>query len=114
MPFELKLPDLGEGVSEGEIVRWLVREGQRIEENQPLVEVMTDKVTAEIPSPRAGTILRLAAAEGTVVPVGTVILAIDEDGARPAGPAVQPEAAVPQAAPATAAPAADGRRDRVL
>ena len=57
MAYEFKLPDLGEGVQEGEITHWLVHEGERVEENQPLVEVMTDKVTVEIPSPRAGTIL---------------------------------------------------------
>jgi pyruvate dehydrogenase E2 component (dihydrolipoamide acetyltransferase) len=123
MPFELKLPDLGEGVSEGEIVRWLVREGDRIEENQPLVEVMTDKVTAEIPSPRAGRVLRLAAPEGAVVPVGTVILAIAEPGSDGAPPAREGEAPAGPAPPVPWPPAetqpagsaeTDGRRERVL
>ncbi|MFT7619065.1 MAG: pyruvate/2-oxoglutarate dehydrogenase complex dihydrolipoamide acyltransferase (E2) component, partial [Planctomycetota bacterium] len=55
MAFEFKLPDLGEGVAEGEIVEWKVAVGDTVTEDQPLVEVMTDKATVEIPSPRAGT-----------------------------------------------------------
>src|SRR6185436_2973964 len=76
MPFEVKLPDIGEGVAEGEIVRWLVKPGDTVKEDQPLVEVMTDKANVEIPSPRAGTIDALLAEEGQVVPVGTVIVTI--------------------------------------
>jgi pyruvate dehydrogenase E2 component (dihydrolipoamide acetyltransferase) len=76
MPFEVKLPDIGEGVAEGEIVRWLVKPGDAVKEDQPLVEVMTDKANVEIPSPRAGTIDALLAEEGQVVPVGTVIVTI--------------------------------------
>ena len=56
MPFEFKFPDIGEGLTEGEIVRWLVKEGDEIKEGQPLVEVETDKALAEIPSPRTGVI----------------------------------------------------------
>src|SRR6185295_10160520 len=86
MPFEVKLPDIGEGVAEGEIVRWLVKAGDAVKEHQPLVEVMTDKATVEIPSPRTGTIAAIHAEEGQVVPVGTVIVAIDVAG-EPAGAA---------------------------
>jgi pyruvate dehydrogenase E2 component (dihydrolipoamide acetyltransferase) len=88
MVHEFKLPDLGEGVHEGEVVRWLVRAGDRVRRDQPLVEVMTDKVTAEIPSPYAGRVARIEVPEGEVVQVGTVLVAIetDPDGARP-GPA---------------------------
>ena len=60
MAFEFKLPDIGEGVAEGEIVKWLVKAGDAVREDQPLVEVMTDKATVEIPSPRAGTVAALA------------------------------------------------------
>ena len=74
--YEFRLPDLGEGVAEGEVVRWLVRVGDSVGEDQPLVEVMTDKATVEIPSPVSGTIARLAANEGDVVPVGTVLVVV--------------------------------------
>jgi len=80
MAFEFKLPDIGEGVVEGEIVSWKVTVGQDVAEDQPLVEVMTDKATVEIPSPRAGTISALNGAEGDVVAVGAVIVVIDEGG----------------------------------
>ena len=81
MAYEFKLPDLGEGLTEGEIARWLVAEGQEIAEDEPLVEIQTDKTTVEIPSPAAGTVTSILAAEGDVVPVGTVIVVIGEDGA---------------------------------
>ena len=81
MAYEFKLPDLGEGVREGEIARWLVREGEEIEEDEPLVEIQTDKTTVEIPSPAAGTVARILVEEGAVVPVGTVLVVIGEDGA---------------------------------
>jgi pyruvate dehydrogenase E2 component (dihydrolipoamide acetyltransferase) len=83
MAYELKLPDLGEGLTEGEIARWLVSEGQEVAEDDPLVEIQTDKTTVEIPSPAAGTVSRILAAEGEVVPVGTVIVVIGGDGAAP-------------------------------
>src|SRR5262245_28919383 len=84
MPYDVKLPDIGEGIAEGEIVRWLVKPGETVREDQPLVEVMTDKATVEIPSPRAGVIASLAAGEGQVVPVGSVIVSIALAG-EPAG-----------------------------
>ncbi|MCX8103152.1 MAG: 2-oxo acid dehydrogenase subunit E2 [Candidatus Bipolaricaulota bacterium] len=78
MPFEFKLPDIGEGIHEGEIVKWLVKEGDFVREDQPMVEVMTDKATVEIPAPRAGKILKLHAKEGEVVTVGSVLVTIEE------------------------------------
>ena len=88
MAYEFKLPDLGEGLTEGEVARWLVSEGQEVSEDDPLVEVQTDKTTVEIPSPAAGRIARILVAEGKVVPVGTVLVVIGEDGAaEPAEPA---------------------------
>ena len=77
MQYELKLPDIGEGIAEGEILKWLVKEGQKISEEQPLVEVMTDKVNVQIPSPKAGTVSRVLAKEGDVVKVGQTIIIID-------------------------------------
>jgi pyruvate dehydrogenase E2 component (dihydrolipoamide acetyltransferase) len=86
MAYEFKLPDLGEGLTEGEIARWLVREGQEIAEDDPLVEIATDKTTVEIPSPAGGLVSRILVQEGEVVPVGTVLVVIGADGAaeRPA------------------------------
>jgi pyruvate/2-oxoglutarate dehydrogenase complex dihydrolipoamide acyltransferase (E2) component len=87
--YEFKLPDLGEGLTEGEIARWLVREGQDVAEDEPLVEIQTDKTTVEIPSPAAGKVARILVGEGEVVPVGTVLIVIGEDGAEPPPPAPQ-------------------------
>jgi pyruvate dehydrogenase E2 component (dihydrolipoamide acetyltransferase) len=89
--YEFKLPDLGEGLTEGEIARWLVSEGQEIGEDDPLVEIQTDKTTVEIPSPAAGKVSRILVAEGETVAVGTVLVVIGEDGATPAD-AEQPHA----------------------
>jgi len=76
--YEFKLPDLGEGLTEGEIARWLVAEGQEIAEDDPLVEIQTDKTTVEIPSPAAGKVARIFVAEGETVAVGTVLVVIGE------------------------------------
>ena len=76
MAYEFKLPDLGEGLTEGEIARWLVAEGDDIAEDQPLVEIQTDKTTVEIPSPAAGKVSSILVAEGSTVPVGTVLVVI--------------------------------------
>ncbi|MFQ5950848.1 MAG: dihydrolipoamide acetyltransferase family protein [Candidatus Geothermarchaeales archaeon] len=80
MPLEFKLPDVGEGVAEGEVIKWHVREGDEIKEDAPLVEVMTDKATVEIPSPAGGTVLKLMAPEGGIVKVGAVLAVIGEEG----------------------------------
>ncbi|HUJ56025.1 MAG TPA: dihydrolipoamide acetyltransferase family protein [Gaiellaceae bacterium] len=93
MAYEFKLPDLGEGLTEGEIARWLVEEGQEIAEDDPLVEIATDKTTVEIPSPAGGTVSRILVREGDVVPVGTVLVVIGGDSAvaEPARSQSQPE-----------------------
>ncbi len=87
MAYEFKLPDLGEGLTEGEIARWLVREGQEIAEDDPLVEIATDKTTVEIPSPAAGVVSSILVGEGEIVPVGTVLVVIGGNGAEPRPPA---------------------------
>ena len=84
MAYEFKLPDLGEGLTEGEVARWLVSEGDEVAEDQPLVEIQTDKTTVEIPSPAAGKVASILVEEGKVVPVGTVLVVIGEDGTEPA------------------------------
>src|SRR5260221_7423949 len=99
MAYEFKLPDLGEGLTEGEISRWLVQEGQQIAEDDPLVEIATDKTTVEIPSPAGGKVSRILVEEGAVVPVGTVLVVIGGDGtvAEAAPAAEQPKAVAPAA-----------------
>src|SRR4029078_10408214 len=79
--YTFRLPDLGEGLTEGEIARWLVTVGQEIEEDDPLVEIQTDKTTVEIPSPAAGVVSQILVEEGAVVPVGTLLVVIGGDGA---------------------------------
>jgi pyruvate dehydrogenase E2 component (dihydrolipoamide acetyltransferase) len=81
MAYEFKLPDLGEGVREGEIARWLVEVGQEVAEDDPLVEIQTDKTTVEIPSPAAGQVARILVEEGELVPVGTPLVLIGSDAA---------------------------------
>jgi len=83
--YEFKLPDLGEGLAEGEVARWLVAEGDEVAEDAPLVEIQTDKTTVEIPSPAAGVVSKIFVGEGEVVPVGTVLVLIgaDADSTRP-------------------------------
>jgi pyruvate dehydrogenase E2 component (dihydrolipoamide acetyltransferase) len=90
MPYEFKLPDLGEGVAEGEIARWLVEVGQVIDEDDPLVEVQTDKTTVEIPSPAGGTVARILVPEGELVPVGTPLVVIGNGEAAAAETAQAP------------------------
>lgn len=118
MPFEFKMPDIGEGVVEGEIVKWHVKPGQKVKEDDPLVEVMTDKATVMIPSPRKGTILETRGPEGGIIKVGSVLLTLDDgDGSAPSAstaPALAPKTAeparpAPQSAPKAAEPASQGR-----
>ena len=96
MAYEFKLPDLGEGLTEGEIARWLVAEGQEIGEDDPLVEIQTDKTTVEIPSPAAGKVSRILVGEGETVSVGTVLVVIGGDGATPAEEEQPPAEPAPQ------------------
>jgi 2-oxoisovalerate dehydrogenase E2 component (dihydrolipoyl transacylase) len=109
---QIKMPQLGESVTEGTVEKWLKREGEFVKRDEPIVEVVTDKVNAEIPSPFEGTLVKIDAGEGQVVRVGAVIAQIETAGAT-AGPApatpkavAAPAAApVPPPAPAAAAPA---------
>ncbi len=115
--FEFKLPDIGEGVVEGEIVKWLVKEGDVIAEDQALIEVMTDKATVTIPSPKAGKVLKTVGKEGDIAKVhGTLVVLETEGGAQPeAAPAPVPAAAAaPAAAPAMAAASNGEAGKRVL
>ncbi|MDP8958144.1 MAG: E3 binding domain-containing protein, partial [Actinomycetota bacterium] len=80
MAYQFKLPDMGEGLTEAEVVRWLVQRGEEVRMDAPLVEVETDKAVVEIPSPRAGVLLDQGAAAGAVVKVGQVLAVIGEPG----------------------------------
>jgi 2-oxoisovalerate dehydrogenase E2 component (dihydrolipoyl transacylase) len=93
---EFKLPDLGEGLTEGEVVRWLVAEGDAIVLNQPIVEVETAKAVVEIPAPYAGTVVKLHAGEGDTLDVGAPLISVDTGGgAAPSAPALTAVAAEP-------------------
>src|SRR5215203_7003609 len=100
------MPQLGESVTEGTITRWLKAEGDEVEIDEPLAEVDTDKINAELPSPVAGTIERFLVSEGTTVDVGTEIALVAADGDSPAAEA-PPKENVADAAPTEEFPASD-------
>src|SRR6187399_125356 len=82
MPTHVVMPQMGESVAEGTIVRWIKRVGDHVDQDEPLFEISTDKVDAEIPAPDAGTILEIRVQEGETVPVHTVVAIIGVAGAR--------------------------------
>jgi pyruvate dehydrogenase E2 component (dihydrolipoamide acetyltransferase) len=91
MATEFKFPDVGEGIVEGEIVLWLVDEGERVEQDQPMVQVETDKAVVEIPSPRAGFILKILFHEGEIVKVGETLVVIGEKDETLEKPKTEPQ-----------------------
>jgi pyruvate dehydrogenase E2 component (dihydrolipoamide acetyltransferase) len=114
MPYTLELPDIGEGVVEAEIMKWFVTEGDEVAEDQPLVEVMTDKATVTIPSPKRGRVLRRCWKEGEIAKVHSALIELDLEvvgaavtpraatAAAPAAPATRPS--TPARSPAPSAP----------
>ena len=100
--FEFKLPDIGEGVMEGEIVAWHVASGQAVREDEPMVEVMTDKATVTIGAPKTGTVQELRANVGDVVAVGSVIVTLDTNGASRPEPKTMKHTAPPPPEPVAA------------
>jgi pyruvate dehydrogenase E2 component (dihydrolipoamide acetyltransferase) len=104
MPTDVVMPQMGESITEGTITKWLKKPGDSIQRDEPLFEISTDKVDAEIPSPSAGTLKEIKVAEGNTVQINTVVATIDEAGSSSA-PAPAP--AVPAKAETAAAPAAD-------
>jgi pyruvate dehydrogenase E2 component (dihydrolipoamide acetyltransferase) len=108
--YEFKLPELGEGVMEGEIVKWLVKPGDAVKEDQAVVEIMTDKATVSVPSPRKGRIVRTIGKEGEIAKVHGALLEMEIDGSAPAAvsahgaPAAAPIAAQAPVAQAPTAP----------
>jgi 2-oxoglutarate dehydrogenase E2 component (dihydrolipoamide succinyltransferase) len=102
MAKQVVMPQMGESVAEGTIVRWLKKVGDAVERDEPLFEISTDKVDAEIPSPAAGVLSDVKVKEGETVPINTVVGVIDETAAKP-GAEAKPAAAPPPPAPAAAA-----------
>ncbi len=96
MTVEFTLPDIGEGLHEAEIVRWMVTEGQEVARNQPFVEIMTDKSSVEMPAPASGVVIRLVPAEGEMVEVGDLLIVIEDGGSTsaPPGDAAEPASSV--------------------
>ena len=105
--FEFRLPDIGEGLAEAEVARWLVKVGEHVVEDQPVVEMMTDKAAVELPSPGEGVIVEHRAAEGEVVRTGAVLYVLETEAqlAREERPAAEPAAGSRAASPAASAPA---------
>jgi pyruvate dehydrogenase E2 component (dihydrolipoamide acetyltransferase) len=117
MVVEFKLPDIGEGVAEGEIVQWFVEEGATVQEDAPLVAVLTDKANVEIPSPRSGKVLKLHARVGEKVKVGAVLVTFEGGGPTPAAgaaTAAAPAAPAPTATQAVTAGTAAAAPERIL
>src|SRR5207245_1932968 len=98
----LKMPQLGESVTEGTVDRWLKQEGELVRRDEPIVEIVTDKVNAEVPSPVEGRLVRIKVASGQTVPIGTALAELEVEGVAVA-PETSPEA--PAARPAPAPPA---------
>ncbi|WP_181233654.1 biotin/lipoyl-containing protein, partial [Enhygromyxa salina] len=118
---EFKLPEIGEGVIEGEIVQWLIAPGRSFSANDGLVEVMTDKATIEVPAPFDGTVLEHRAGEGDVCAVGSVIATLSKGDVQAAvsatagaAPASAPPSAAPASAPASAPGGAPTRTDPTI
>src|SRR5438552_4307937 len=97
MAADVVMPQMGESIFEGTLTKWLKKPGDKIERDEPLFEISTDKVDTEIPSPAAGTLGELLVQEGQTVQVNAVVARIDEggNGAAPAAPAAQPAAEAP-------------------
>src|ERR687885_2181475 len=103
MATEVVMPQMGESIAEGTITRWLKKVGERVERDENLFEISTDKVDAEIPSPAAGVLLEIKAQEGETVAVGSVVAVVGEEGEQPAAGATSASAsATPQPSATTA------------
>src|SRR5216684_3469590 len=84
MATEVVMPQMGESIAEGTITKWMKQVGEHVDRDEPLFEISTDKVDAEIPSPAAGTLTEIRFKEGDTVEVNTVVAVLDGDGAKPA------------------------------
>jgi len=107
MAFQFRLPDIGEGLHEAELLRWLVKVGDQVQEDQPLLEVQTDKASVEITSPVSGRVTKLIGSVGDILQVGSVVVEFDGDQAAAMPPDQEAEAAVAAAAPGGQPPKAE-------
>src|SRR5262245_27372592 len=107
MPTDVVMPQMGESIAEGTIVRWIKKVGDTVDRDEPLFEISTDKVDAEIPSPAAGVVSEIRAKEGETVPVNSVVAVIGGAGAATAATKESPAAPSPATTPAPS-PQADG------
>ncbi len=108
MAMDVKLPELGEGVTEGELIKWLVKPGDSVKADQPVAEVMTDKATVEVPTPVAGVVKELKFKAGDVIKVENTILTLDAAGKTTAPQAATPAPAAKTSSPAPAATTSSG------
>ncbi len=112
MPTDVVMPQMGESIFEGTITKWLKKPGDKVQRDEPLFEISTDKVDAEIPAPASGVLKEIKVSEGATVQVNTVVGVIDAEGSAAAAPAPQPAAtakeAPKEAPPVRSAPQADG------
>src|SRR6187397_2202215 len=104
MSTDVVMPQMGESIAEGTITKWLKKLGERVERDEPLFEISTDKVDAEIPSPAAGTLTEVRYKEGDTVEVNTVVAVLDDAGAGGNGAAAPASEPAPQPAPPAAEP----------
>ncbi len=109
MAVEVIMPQMGESIFEGTVTKWLKKPGDKIERDEPLFEISTDKVDAEIPSPVAGVLKEIKVTEGQTVPIQTVVAVIDAAGAPAAAAPPAPASAKSEAAPAPAAPKSEAK-----
>src|SRR5881392_1231841 len=107
MAIDVVMPQMGESIAEGTVSRWIKKVGEKVDRDEPLLEISTDKVDAEIPSPASGTLTEIVVQEGQTVAVNSVVARIATDGEAPAPPAAKPTAApAPAPKPAAAPPPA--------
>src|ERR1700761_6506513 len=106
MATDVVMPQMGESITEGTLTKWLKKVGDTVQRDEPIFEISTDKVDAEIPSPIAGTLTQIKVQEGQTVSVGTIVAVIGGGAAAPAAAPAAANPAAPPAAPAASTPAA--------
>src|SRR5215470_14340529 len=113
MAVDVIMPQMGESIFEGTITRWLKKPGDRVERDEPLFEISTDKVDAEIPAPSAGVLKEIKVTEGQTVPIQTVVAVIDAAGAVAGAPAPAPAPKAEPAKPVVTTPTAAAKPEAV-